>query len=175
MRSPWAREYVRTPHQYIWGTEPSELAREVVRLLPRRARVLELGSGEGRDSVFLAACGFDVTGVELSRAGIDKAERLACAHEVRVRWVHGDMARAHLRGPFHVVYSCGAIHYVPRQARCGSTGGSSRSHSQAGITPTSCSRPSPSTSRRASGSTTSARASSGARITTGASSTTSAA
>lgn len=117
MRSPWAREYVRTPHQYIWGTEPSELAREVVRLLPRRARVLELGSGEGRDSVFLAACGFDVTGVELSRAGIDKAERLACAHEVRVRWVHGDMARAHLRGPFHVVYSCGAIHYVPRQAR----------------------------------------------------------
>ncbi|MBI4635891.1 MAG: class I SAM-dependent methyltransferase [Candidatus Rokubacteria bacterium] len=117
MRSPWAREYVRTPRRYIWGTEPSELARDVVRLLPARARVVELGSGEGRDSVFFAARGFDVIGVELSRAGIDKAERLARAHEVPVRWVHGDMARGRFGGPFHLVYSCGAIHYVPRQAR----------------------------------------------------------
>ncbi len=117
MRSPWAREYVRTPQRYIWGTEPSELARDVARLLPARARLLELGSGEGRDSIFFAARGFDVTGVELSRAGIDKAERLARAHAVPVRWVHGDMARGRFGGSFHLVYSCGAIHYVPRQAR----------------------------------------------------------
>ena len=51
MRSPWAREYIRTPNRYIWGTEPSELARDVVWLPPARTRVLELGSGEGRDSV----------------------------------------------------------------------------------------------------------------------------
>lgn len=117
MRSPWAREYARTPDRYLWGTEPSELAQDVVRLLSARARVLELGSGEGRDSVFFATRGLDVTGVELSRAGIDKAERLARAHGVRVRWLRADMARGRPSGCFHLVYSCGAIHYVPRPVR----------------------------------------------------------
>ncbi|MBI3030151.1 MAG: methyltransferase domain-containing protein, partial [Candidatus Rokubacteria bacterium] len=73
MRSPWAREYVRRPKDYIWGTEPSSLALEVSDLLPPGARVLDLGCGEGRDSVFFASRGFEVTGVEVSLAGLRKA------------------------------------------------------------------------------------------------------
>jgi len=56
IRSPWAREYARTPKTYIWGTGASSLAREVSALLPPGARVLDLGCGEGRDSVFFAEC-----------------------------------------------------------------------------------------------------------------------
>lgn len=122
VRSPWAREYVRTPTAYIWGTEPSALAREVSRLLPPGADVLDLGCGEGRDSVFFAAEGFDVTGLEISRAGLHKAARLARAlaaerSGTRIRWVHGNMARLPVTGRFDLVYSCGSIHYVPRPAR----------------------------------------------------------
>lgn len=117
MRSPWAREYVRTPAAYIWGTEPSPLARDVSALLPRGARVADLGCGEGRDSVFFATQGFDVTGADVSAAGLRKAERLALARGVQVRWLQGDMARLRLQGPFDLVYSCGAIHYVPRRQR----------------------------------------------------------
>lgn len=116
-RSPWAREYARTPGTYIWGTAPSSFARRVSALLPRGALVLDLGCGEGRDSVFFAARGFEVTGVEVSLAGLRKAERLARARGIRVRWIHGDIARLTLRGPFDLVYSCGAIHYVPRARR----------------------------------------------------------
>lgn len=117
MRSPWAREYLRTPKTYIWGTEPSSFARRVASSLSASARVLDLGCGEGRDSVFFAAAGFDVVGVDASRAGIAKALRLAAAQGVRVRWLVGDMARLGYRGPFDLVYSCGAIHYVPRRER----------------------------------------------------------
>lgn len=116
-RSPWAREYARTPTSYIWGTEPSSFAREVSVRLPPGARVLDLGCGEGRDSVFFAARGFDVTGVDVSRAGLRKAERLAREQGVAVRWVCSDMARLRVAGPFDLVYSCGTIHYVPRPAR----------------------------------------------------------
>lgn len=116
-RSPWAREYGRTPQRYIWGTEPSSLAREVSGVVPPGGRVLELGCGEGRDSVFFAGQGFAVTGVDISRAGIAKAERLAEARGVRARWLVGDAARVVLRGPFDLVYSCGAIHYVARSER----------------------------------------------------------
>ena len=52
IRSPWAREYARAPKTYIWGTEASLLARQVSALLPPGARVLDVGCGEGRDSVF---------------------------------------------------------------------------------------------------------------------------
>ena len=116
-RSPWARAYARTPNEYIWGTHPSEFAREVSTLLPPGARVLELGCGEGRDSVFFASGGCDVTGVDVSAAGLRKAERLARAHDVEIRWIHGGMGRCAFPGPFDLVYSCGAIHYVPRGKR----------------------------------------------------------
>ena len=121
MRSPWAREYARTPNRYVWGTEASELAHQVSALLPLGARVLDLGCGEGRDSVFFAQRGFDVTGIDVARSGLAKAERLACGRGVRVRWVCGDIGRLDalplLEECFDLIYSCGAIHYVPRAVR----------------------------------------------------------
>jgi len=117
MRSPWAQEYARTPGTYIWGTAPSGLAREVSALLSPGARVLDIGCGEGRDSVFFATQGCDVTGVDVSRAGLRKAERLARANAVTVRWIQSDTARVAVDGPFDLVYSCGSVHYVPRRER----------------------------------------------------------
>jgi tellurite methyltransferase len=116
-RSPWAREYGKTPREYIWGTEPSTFARELAVLLPERARVLDLGCGEGRDSVFFARLGFQVMGVEVSRAGLRKAERLAHEFGVEIHWIRTDMARLRADGLFDLVYSCGAIHYVARDER----------------------------------------------------------
>src|SRR5712691_7839824 len=75
-----------------WGTVPSALAREVS-ALPAGTRVLDLGCGEGRDSVFFATVGCHVTGVDVSRAGLRKAERLARESEVGVRRIQGDMPR----------------------------------------------------------------------------------
>jgi tellurite methyltransferase len=115
--SPWGREYVKTPTHFIWGTRPSELAREATALAGRRARVLDLGCGEGRDTVFLAEQGHDVVGVDLSIAGLRKAQRLAEARGVRVPWVCAELPDLPVRGPFDLVYSCGSIHYVARDAR----------------------------------------------------------
>ncbi len=111
-RNPWPHEYTKTPDTYIWGTEPSLMAQELVELLRPGARVLDLGCGEGRDSVFFASHGFDVTGLDTSFAGLEKAERLAAARSVTVHWVEGVMPHLPVSGPFDLVYSCGSIHYV---------------------------------------------------------------
>src|SRR5581483_11351492 len=79
--------------------------------------VLDLGCGEGRDSVFFAAAGHRVVAVDIAPAGLDKGQRLARARQVRVTWVAADLAALPLRGAFDLVYSCGAIHYVPRARR----------------------------------------------------------
>jgi tellurite methyltransferase len=116
-RSPWHDEYLKRSDDYVFGLRPSELAILTSRLLPPRARVLEVGAGEGRDCLFFAAQGFDVTGVEVSEAGLAKGARAARERDLRVRWVHADMADLRLDGVFDLVYSCGAIHYVPREER----------------------------------------------------------
>jgi tellurite methyltransferase len=122
VRSPWGRVYTETPDRYIWGTAPSRFAFTIGQLLPPGARVLDLGCGEGRDSVYFASLGYDVTGVELSEAGLRKAERLEAAAvrihpALRLRWICGAMEQVEVGGPFDLVYSCGSIHYVPRAAR----------------------------------------------------------
>src|SRR4029079_4014067 len=99
-RSPWAREYARRPDEYILGTAPSRFARRLGPLLGPGARVLQLrcgqgtrqrvlavGWGEGRDSVFFARRGCLVTAVDVSLAGLRKGERLARRAGVEVRWV----------------------------------------------------------------------------------------
>lgn len=114
--SPWAREYARTDG-YVFGTEPSVFARELVALLGARARVLELGSGEGRDCVFFARHGCQVTGVEMAPEGLRKAARLAARRGVHVHWIQDTLPSLRVRGPFDLVYSCGSLHYVARPER----------------------------------------------------------
>lgn len=117
MRNPWAREYAKTPNRYIWGKAPSRFARELTALVPPGSRILDLGCGEGRDSVYFASCGYDVTGLDVSEAGLEKAERLADERGVAVRWLCRSMLDIPVTGRFDLVYSCGAIHHVPKGER----------------------------------------------------------
>lgn len=117
MRNPWGREYALTPDRYIWGKAPSAFAKELIPLVPREGRILDLGCGEGRDSVYFASRGFTVTGVDASAAGLEKADRLAAERGVRVRWVCRSMLDLPVIGRFDLVYSCGSIHHVPKADR----------------------------------------------------------
>lgn len=89
----WDERYGGT-EELVYGAEPNDfLAAEVTRI-PRTppARVLCLAEGEGRNATFLAAQGYDVTGVDYSRAGLAKAARLAAARGVHVTLVEADLA-----------------------------------------------------------------------------------
>ena len=115
--SPWAREYARDPERYVFGTEPSDWAREIARLVRPGDAVLDLGCGEGRDSIFFAELGAVVTGVDPAADGLDKARRLARRRGVWVRWIEGGMTDALPTARFDLIFSCGTIHYVPRAER----------------------------------------------------------
>lgn len=57
----------------MFGRNPSEAARRSVADLERLGvrRILELGGGQGRDSLFFAARGFDVHVLDYARPGVD--------------------------------------------------------------------------------------------------------
>jgi len=117
MQNPWAREYARTPERYIWGKAPSGFAREIADRLSAGSRVLDLGCGEGRDSVYFAARGFEVTGLDVSPEALAKGRRLADEREVQVQWLCRSMLDAPMAGRFDLVYSCGSVHHLRRRDR----------------------------------------------------------
>ncbi len=76
--------------EFVWKTEPNQfLVAEVADLPPGRA--LDVACGEGRNAVWLAAHGWDVTGADFSPVGLTKARRLAVEHGVEVDWVEADV------------------------------------------------------------------------------------
>ncbi len=87
-RDDWNRRYEGT--ELVWTARPNQfLVAEVEGLAPGRA--LNLAAGEGRNSVWLAAEGWQVTGVDFSDVALDKARRLAEANDVSVEWLQADL------------------------------------------------------------------------------------
>ncbi len=85
----WDKKYGGA--DYFYGTEPNGFLRNNVAALPK-GRVLCLADGEGRNSVFLAEQGYDVTAIDQSIEGIKKGRRLAAERGVNVDYIHGDLA-----------------------------------------------------------------------------------
>lgn len=75
--------------ELIWKGEPNQfLPIEVDGLTPGRA--LDLACGEGRNAVWLATKGWEVTGVDFSDVGVSKAGALAAANGVEGTWIVAD-------------------------------------------------------------------------------------
>ena len=69
------------------------------------ARVLDLGCGTGRHSIGLALEGFQVTGLDLSPALLERARSTASARGVEVTWLERDMRDLEDLGPFDACVS----------------------------------------------------------------------
>lgn len=76
---------------YTYGTQPNAFVRAEAHRLPAAADVLELGAGEGRNTVWLARQGHAVTALDAAETGLRKAVRLAQQHEVSITTVHADV------------------------------------------------------------------------------------
>ena len=69
---------------WLFGREPNVYLREHVAQLPAGGRVLCVADGEGRNSVWLARQGFEVTAFDLSDVAVAKARGLAAEAGVKV-------------------------------------------------------------------------------------------
>ena len=63
--------------ELAFGTEPTREIRQHVESTERRGRALDLGAGDGRNALYLARAGYEVTAVDLSCVGLAKLERFA--------------------------------------------------------------------------------------------------
>lgn len=86
----WDERYSETGFAY--GTEPNDFLKDEYKRIPKGGHVLCLAEGEGRNAVFLARRGYQVTAVDQSRVGLEKAKSLAKEHGVEIDTVVADLA-----------------------------------------------------------------------------------
>jgi 2-polyprenyl-3-methyl-5-hydroxy-6-metoxy-1,4-benzoquinol methylase len=84
----WNKKY--ETENYLFGRDPIPFLMDHVDLLPK-GPALDLAMGEGRNGVFLATKGFQVTGVDISEAGFKKARALASEKGVKLTTVVADL------------------------------------------------------------------------------------
>jgi len=84
----------------VWSAEPNTFLPPIVAGL-EVGTALDLACGEGRNSIWLAAAGWDVVGVDFSGVAIDKAKRMA--GDIFVDWQVADATRYEPRRAFDLV------------------------------------------------------------------------
>lgn len=75
---------------FAYGTAPNEFLATVVDRIPH-GKILSLAEGEGRNAVYLASLGYEVTGVDSSAVGLRKAMDLAAAQGVTITTIQADL------------------------------------------------------------------------------------
>ncbi|TWH58106.1 Xre family transcriptional regulator [Desulfitobacterium sp. LBE] len=105
--------------EYYWGIVPSKMCLRVLELMPptTRLKLLDIGCGEGKDAVFFARNGYDVTAFDISDAGIEKTKHLADNAGIQVKVFKADILDYRLDTNFDILFSSGVLHYVKPQLR----------------------------------------------------------
>lgn len=111
----------RAPAEHPWvaGTASPELIKLVwEQVLQPGMKVLEIGSGIGTESVFMAARGMEVTGMDLSQAAVDISNKLAGLYGVNVDFRQGDILDHDLPdNQFDVLCDQGVFHHLKDEER----------------------------------------------------------
>lgn len=87
----WSNRYRDVGDHYLFGTEPNRFLAHRAALLQNGQTALSIADGEGRNSVWLAEQGLEVTAIEISPVAVEKARRLAAGRKVEVKFILADM------------------------------------------------------------------------------------
>ena len=99
---------------YYWGLEPGKFLDELIRLCPPSVgkTVLDIGCGEGKDAVYMAEKGYDVTAFDLTENGIRKTKALAENRNVAIDAYVDDINSFETEKRFDIIYSTGTVQYL---------------------------------------------------------------
>lgn len=99
----------------IWSGSANQSLVDVVEWV-KPGNALDLGCGEGGDSLWLAENGWMVTGVDISETALARAREESSARgmdDEDVEWVQIDLARDFPRGTYDLVSACFLASQIP--------------------------------------------------------------
>ncbi|MDQ0352040.1 2-polyprenyl-3-methyl-5-hydroxy-6-metoxy-1,4-benzoquinol methylase [Alkalibacillus filiformis] len=79
--------------KFIYGKEPNEFVKAYSGVIPDGAKVVCFAEGEGRNAVYLAENGYDVSTYDQSEVGLEKTKELAKERQVDVKTNQKDLIK----------------------------------------------------------------------------------
>lgn len=108
-REHWDQRY-RT--EGVRSTEPATFLVEVANRFPEHSRILDVGGGSGRNAIWLAQHGYEVTIADISAPGLELAQAAAAEAEVSVQTIVMDFDIDPIPpGPWDVIVD---FHFIKR-------------------------------------------------------------
>ncbi|MFC1977694.1 methyltransferase domain-containing protein [Chloroflexota bacterium] len=96
----WDKRY--SSGDYKPRQEPSDLLTKWLDEFPP-GKALDLACGTGRNSLFLAEKGYEVTAIDISPAAIKVAENKALAKGLKINWIVADLDSFKISGQYDVI------------------------------------------------------------------------
>ncbi|MEA2113382.1 MAG: methyltransferase domain-containing protein [Patescibacteria group bacterium] len=78
----WQKKYQQK--KFYWGLKPSPVLVEFLSKIPK-GKILDIGAGEGRNSIFLAKNGFKVEAIDKIAEGLKKCRDFAKKHNLLIK------------------------------------------------------------------------------------------
>lgn len=78
----WQKEYKKK--KFYWGLEQDKGLEEAIKYAPRGV-ALDIGAGEGRNSIFLAKNGFKVEAIDKIPEGLEKCKKIAKKYSLPIK------------------------------------------------------------------------------------------
>ncbi len=99
---------------YYWGTDPGDFLDELINLCPPSVstKVLDIGCGEGKDAVYMAQKGYEVSAFDLTENGIRKTIALAENRGVKINAYVDDINTFDTDEQYDIIYSTGTVQYL---------------------------------------------------------------
>ncbi|MBM3284705.1 MAG: class I SAM-dependent methyltransferase [Candidatus Aminicenantes bacterium] len=83
----------------------------------KKGAVLDLCSGDGTNSIYLASRGFEVTGVDISPTAVRIARERCARRKVSCDYFAGDVLALRTDRKFDFVFDRGCFHHIPKVAK----------------------------------------------------------
>lgn len=84
---------------------------------PKNGKILDLGCGQGRDSIPLARLGFDVIGIDNSRVGIEQMNQIAKAEKLNLKGKVADIFEFDNFTKFDFVILDSMFHFIKKDRK----------------------------------------------------------
>jgi len=81
---------------FVYGEDANEFVQRASSLISKSSKVACFAEGEGRNAVYVATLGHNVTAFDISTVGLDKTKQLARKNDVIVKTVAKDLTKDHV-------------------------------------------------------------------------------
>lgn len=82
-----------------------------------KSPIIDIGCGEGRDSIFFARNGYQVSAFDFSSEGVKKGIAWADELNLSIDFFQADINEYRFEKPYDVLFASGALHYIPQDLR----------------------------------------------------------